>query len=305
MHSTTKALAELNLIDNFLFTALLDHEQYGPLTAKNILELILNREVIVRKVHAEKVIIPLNPDLHGVRLDAVIEAEQTEVSPGDVYDIEPENKQREKPLLPKRARYYHSRMDGKLLEAGASYDNLPTTWVIFITSFDPFGEDRMVYTIRNRCVELPDMDYDDGAATLFLFIGGTKGNPPKNIKDLLCFMGDTTPRNATNPKLAEIQSFVDTIKTDSYVKEAYMTWGDYIRREREEAAEEATEEANRKVEEFNRRATEADRRARESDRRATEAETKLDKALEEITYLRKELEAFKANSSQPDSHHSS
>ena len=61
-------------------------------------------------------------------------------------------------------------------------------------------------------------------------------------------MGDTTPRNATNPKLAEIQSFVDTIKTDSYVKEAYMTWGDYIRREREEAAEEATEEDNHKVE---------------------------------------------------------
>ncbi|MBQ8306487.1 MAG: hypothetical protein IJX90_09775 [Blautia sp.] len=281
MHSTTKSLAELNLIDNFLFTALMDHETYGPLTARNMLEIILNREVIVRKVHAEKVIIPFDPSLHGVRLDAVIEAEQTEVSPGDVYDIEPENKKREKPLLPKRARYYHSRMDGKLLEAGVAYDNLPTTWVIFITSFDPFGEGRMVYTIRNRCVELPDMDYDDGAATLFLFIGGTKGNPPKNIKDLLCFMGDTTPQNATNPKLAEIQSFVDTIKMDSYVKEAYMTWGDYIKREREEAAEEAVEEATK-----------------EANRKVKTIEAERDEALKENIRLRKEIEALKAASAK-------
>ena len=45
-------------------------------------------------------------------------------------------------------------------------------WVIFITSFDPFSKNRMVYTIRNLCEEDPEMEYDDGARTIFLNVKG-------------------------------------------------------------------------------------------------------------------------------------
>ena len=240
----SKTLSELNLIDNFLFTTLLDHEKYGPVAAKNILEIILAREVNVRKVHAERVILPSAPSLHGIRMDAVIEEEQTDVSPGEVFDIEPDNKKKDRAVLPYRARYYHSRIDGKQLESSARYNSLPGAWVIFITSFDPFGKDHMVYTIKNHCVELPDMKYEDGATTLFLYINGTKGNPPLELRELLHYIADTTLANAKNHKLAEVQSFIDDLKTDPYVKEVYMTWDEYIQYEREEAAEDANKRAD-------------------------------------------------------------
>ena len=88
MKEATRTFSELNLIDNFLFTALMGHEKYGPAAARIILEIILGREVDVKNVHAEKVILPLNPSLHGIRMDAVIEEERTEVSPGEVFDVD-------------------------------------------------------------------------------------------------------------------------------------------------------------------------------------------------------------------------
>ena len=57
--------------------------------------------------------------------------------------------------------------------------------MIFITTYDPFDRDRMVYTIRNCCVEEPDLPYEDGAETLFLYTKGTKGDPPQELRELL------------------------------------------------------------------------------------------------------------------------
>ena len=60
-------LEKMNLIDNFLFSAMIDHEKYGPAAAQTILETILQREVKIGKVILEKVIAPgggtaWNPD---------------------------------------------------------------------------------------------------------------------------------------------------------------------------------------------------------------------------------------------------
>ncbi len=61
---------------------------------------------------------------------------------------------------------------------------LPDAWVIFILSYDPFGEGRMLYTIKNRCIDLPGLDYDDGAATLLLYVGGRPDDVPESLSSL-------------------------------------------------------------------------------------------------------------------------
>lgn len=38
------------------------------------------------------------------------------------------------------------------LMAGEDYSALRNVVVIFITTYDPFGRDRMVYTIKNGCI---------------------------------------------------------------------------------------------------------------------------------------------------------
>ena len=135
-----------------------------------------------------------------------------------------------------------SLIDSRLLRSGKSYEALPSVWVIFITAFDPFGEDRMVYTIRNRCIELPEMEIDDGATTLILNVKGTKGNPPEDLKVLLRYLSDTTADNACTPELAQIQNCIEKLKQDPEVGRQYMTWQEYIERERKEAVEEQKKE---------------------------------------------------------------
>ena len=94
MEKTT--LEQLNLLDNFLFGTTLGYEEYGKKVSGIILKTILGREVKIREVVSEKVIFPAKPGLHGVRLDAFIQEEGTEVAPGGIFDLEPDQKEGEK-----------------------------------------------------------------------------------------------------------------------------------------------------------------------------------------------------------------
>ena len=243
--SNYKELEDMNLVDNFLFGTAVSNEEYGPLIAGTILETIFHRKIKIKNVQSEKVVWPTNPELHGIRLDAYIEEETVAVELGNIYDIEPEKKSGEKTLLPKRCRYYHNRIYENQLKAGKEYYLLPTVWVIFITTFDPFSENRMVYTIRRRCVEEPEMPYDDGESTLFLYTKGTNGNPPDDLRDLLRYMNETTSENACNPSLKRVQDCIDKIKQNPTVRREYMDLQEFIDRERREAVAKAEEEKNK------------------------------------------------------------
>ena len=266
-----RTLQNLNLIDNFLFFTLVDHEQYGRVVVRTILETVLQREVRIGKITSEKVLMSRTPGKHGIRMDAFIQEDAENISGGDVFDLEPENKASEKEVLPKRARYYQSRMDNKTLQSGEGYGALREAWVIFITSFDPFGEGRMVYTVKRRCIEVPALKYEDGAVTRFLYVDGKPGDAPKELQELLHYMARTTPENACNAKLREIQEYVDELKQDPEVKESYMSFQDYLMAERREAVQEVEAERDAQTE------------------RAKLAEAQRDALSMEVEKLRNEL----------------
>lgn len=92
----------------------------------------------------------------------------------DIYDVEPNNRY-EKQTLPKRMRYYHGLIDTQLLATDVEYDKLQNVVIIVILPYDPFDKNRMVYTIRNQCVEDGSIPYDDGAKKIFLYTKGTEG----------------------------------------------------------------------------------------------------------------------------------
>ena len=91
-----------------------------------------------------------------------------------------------------------------------------------IVPYDPFGLNRMVYTIQNACKEVPEMPYEDGAKTVFLYTKGTEGNPPEALKQLLHYMEHTTKENAANETLLNIHKMVETVKQDKEVTLEYM-----------------------------------------------------------------------------------
>lgn len=80
----------------------------------------------------------------------------------------------------------------------------------------------MVYTIKNHCEEIPDMPYDDGAKTLFLYTRGKKGNASQKLQELLRYLEETTKDNACNEMLTDIHKMVTKVKSDEEVSLEYM-----------------------------------------------------------------------------------
>ena len=267
-----KKLEEMNLLDDFLFGSVVTYPEIGERFVKILLRTIFGREFKNLSVTAQKVFFGADTDKHGARLDLYLEAEIEEASEGNavVYDIEPDQKDSwsDQKMLPRRMRFYHGKIAARSLESGTDYDTLKNVIVIMILPFDPFGLNRMVYTVRNRCVEEPEMEYEDGASTLFLYTKGTTGIPGEEVKQLLHYMENTTYGNAVNEDLREIHRMVETVKRDQKVVGMHIQMVDDLIRQAEEIT---------KLE----------------DKTAKQAE-EISKQAEEIRKLREELEQRKA-----------
>ena len=222
-----KALSEMNLMDNFLFGSVVTYPGIGEEFSRRLLKIIFGRDFGKLHITPQKVYYGNDTGLHGTRLDVYIEEDEEALVSGDVatvYDVEPEknNSDTSVKALPKRVRFYHAKIDTRSLRAGETYKNLKNVIIIMIVPFDPFGMDRMVYTIKSGCMEEPDMPYEDGARTLFLYTKGTKGNPSRELKELLCYMEYTSAQNAINHDLQEIHRMIENVKYDIGVTGDYM-----------------------------------------------------------------------------------
>ena len=82
--------------------------------------------------------------------------------------------------------------------------------------------DRVLYTIKNRCLEEPEMEYDDGVETIVLYTKGTKGTISEKLRQFLNYMENTDQNNAVNEDLKDIQKMVDVVKRDGEVSLQYM-----------------------------------------------------------------------------------
>lgn len=67
----------------------------------------------------------------------------------------------------RRARYNSSMMDANLLKKGENFDQLPETWVIFITENDVMGKGMAAYRIE-RCILETGGLFEDGAHILYV-----------------------------------------------------------------------------------------------------------------------------------------
>lgn len=201
-----RKLHDLNLLDDFLFNSMVTYPEIGEAFSRELLKIIFRKEIGRLQVVPQKVYYGSDTDKHGTRLDVYLEEDDADsdlLNATTIYDIEPNLLDDSELIqsLPKRVRFYHAKIDSKSLKSGESYRALKKVIVIMITPYDPFGLDRMVYTIRSKCDEEADMDYDDGARTIFLYTKGQKGNPPEGLRQLLHYMEHTKPENAANEDL--------------------------------------------------------------------------------------------------------
>ena len=86
----------------------------------------------------------------------------------------------------KRARYNSSMMDAILLKKGDDFDNLPETWVVFITENDVIGKGLPLYPVE-RCFLGTGERFEDGSHILYVN-GAYRGDTPigKLMHDFSC-----------------------------------------------------------------------------------------------------------------------
>ncbi len=160
MGYTKKTLQELDLIDNFLSNAIASNREWGEPFYRLLLSVLPGKELKTVRVLAQQVIPAATPELRGIRMDVEI-TEYDEGTVTNIYDMEPHLK--DGLHLPKHNRYYQAKIDGRYVKRGLKdFSEIPNLYVITITNYDIFGRDYMMYTVRNRCEEIPDMEYDDG-----------------------------------------------------------------------------------------------------------------------------------------------
>lgn len=127
----------------------------------------------------------------------------------------------------KRARYNSSMMDANLLRKGENFDELPETYVVFITEHDVLGKGQPVYSIE-RYISGSDEKFDDGSHILYVN-GAYRGDTPlgKLMHDFSC----TAPDQMYYDELAErVRFFKET-------KEGVLTMCKVMEDMRNEATE--------------------------------------------------------------------
>lgn len=220
--SPKQKLEDLDMMDAFLFEKATASVENAVTISKVIIKRATGFDVQNIVVETEKQIPGMDLNKRGVRFDVYLTEEDCKAGKDilRLFDIEPNNYY--EPDLPKRSRFYQSLIDSQLLPTNTPFRKLPDIFMIWILPYDPFGDNRMIYTVKNMVAENNQIVYNDGSTKIFLYIKGTKGGS-KELKDLLTYFDDTTLSNAVDADLMEIQKIVDSVKADSKTKERYMT----------------------------------------------------------------------------------
>ncbi len=238
MELKQKPLKDLNLLDRFLFAQAAD----DPDTMRDILEIILGKEVVLKllpQTEKEQRTHPLN---RYVRLDVwAMDEEDT------VYNTEVQ--QNNTGNLPKRSRFYQALIDSNLLTPGeVGFQKLNPVYIILICPFDLFGYGLYRYTFRMQCEGVPELSLGDGAVRIFLNTHGTNTEGvSEELVELLKYMEHTTEevsRICVSERIHNIQKRIQAIKSSEKIGVKYMqAWEEKII-EQNEAREEGIREGH-------------------------------------------------------------
>ena len=223
-----KKYEELELRDDFMFSRIMSNPKF----VKPLLETILG--VKIRKIvypQTQKTI-DLSLQAKGIRLDVYVEDDQNTVFNLEMQTSDGAN-------LPKRMRYYQGMIDRNILDKGQDYTTLKKSYVIFICTFDPFGEGRHIYTFCNTCQENTALTLDDDAVKIILSTKGTMDDVSPEMKRILDYIDG---KGASDKFTEELEEAVRSARQNERWRLDYMTLEYEYRQRYLEGKEEGREE---------------------------------------------------------------
>lgn len=204
-----KAFEELQLKDDFMFSVVMRNPKF----CKPFLERVLGIKISRIEYPKSQDAIDLSADAKSVRLDIYVEDDDNAV-----YNIEMQTT--ENGNLPKRTRYYQGMIDLGILEKGENYKNLKRSFIIFVCTFDLFGEGRHIYTFENRCIQDFALRLGDDATKIILNTKGTMDDITPEMKRVLDFIDG---KGASDEYTRALEEEIESVRKNAKWRLDYMT----------------------------------------------------------------------------------
>ena len=172
-----RPLREQTIMNNYVFSMVMRE----PKRIKPLLEYILGKKIrAITVLEAEKVL-KEKYESKGARLDLYVEDDD-----GVIYNVEVQTTNKRN--LDKRMRYYQALLDITFFPAGADYNLLRKSYVIFICNYDPYKQNRYIYTFRHRCDQDYDLLFGDNAIKVVVNTKGTVGDISPELKEAITYL---------------------------------------------------------------------------------------------------------------------
>lgn len=274
-----KAYEELTLSDDFMFGKVMENEEL----CREVLACVLDRPVgELEDLHPQHEI-RNGARIRPIRLDLYTRDDRA------IYDAEMQNQNHrslEKLNLPKRSRYYQATMDVDYMLKQKGRHNLPEGNVIFLCTFDPFGEGQCKYVFENTCKNNAKLQLHDEALKYFINCGAydSEEEISEGLRSLCRYiMTGEVGSELTKRMDAEVRRIRENEKWRSqYMKEIF--YYDDLRDEAWEEGHEAGMSAGREegIEQGREEGREEERRNTALERQRADA---LEKEVQELKRL--------------------
>ena len=204
-----KTFEKLQIKDDFMFSIIMRNPKF----CKPFLELVLGIKISRIEYPKSQETIDISADAKSVRLDIYVEDGK-----GTVYNIEMQTTGNRN--IPKRTRYYQGMIDLNILEKGHNYKDLKRSFIIFVCTFDLFGEGRHIYTFENRCIQNLELGLGDDTTKIILNTKGTMDDVTPEMKKLLDFIDGKEPGDDFT---RELDKAVQSVRKNEKWRLDYMT----------------------------------------------------------------------------------
>ena len=220
-----KKWSEVGFSHYLMFRLVMENEEI----CKGFLERVLNLKIKELKFLATEKSLEATLLSRGVRLDVYIVDDHN-----IAYDLEMQVGDLNSREMAKRCRYYQSLMDGDALKKGEAYASLRRSYIIFVCTFDPFGENRTRYTFSTKCEENYELKFEDECYKIIINTLGDKTGFSQDFVNLLNYINSGTPNDSYTQ---QIDARVLDLRQDNAAGVMYMQLEQHIM-ERERKAEE-------------------------------------------------------------------
>lgn len=221
-------ISSLTLMDDIFIKIVLQDKRCTEFILQVIME---NDSLHLKEQWIQKDI----PNVHGhsLVLDCFCEDKEH-----NLYNIEIQNDPQE--AIPKRARFHTSLIDIHSLKKGQNFNQLPKTYVIFITAKDIFKQELQAYHIE-RIIKENDQPFDDGSYIIYFNTSKIENNSLGRLAE------DFHTNDPKQMHSTILSKRVAKLKSTDFIQKGDKNMNILLERYRQAALEEGREEGSEKL----------------------------------------------------------